>query len=114
MLQLARKQREAVEAKLSLENAALTKELAHLRTELLDVDEDLEQLTACNRYHAGRIGEQEAELQSLRARTDAKTSDPAGEAAGPKSGGACSTTNKEGNTGRTSKRATHSGISRLH
>ena len=57
MLQLARKQREAVEAKLSLENAALTKELAHLRTELLDVDEDLEQLTACNRYQAGRIGE---------------------------------------------------------
>ena len=57
MLQLARKQREAVEAKLSLENAALTKELAHLRTELLDVDEDLEQLTACNRYQAGKIGE---------------------------------------------------------
>jgi len=84
--QLARKQCEAVEAKLSSENAALTEDLAHLRTELLEVDEDLEQLTACNRYQAGRIGEQEAELQSLRARTDAKTSDPAGESAGPEVG----------------------------
>ena len=84
--QLARERCEVMEAKLSAENAALTKELAHLRTELLEADEDLEQLMACNRYQAGRIGEQEAELQSLRPRTDPTTSDPAGGNAGPKVG----------------------------
>ena len=57
-----------------------------MHAELWDVDASLEQLKACNRYQAGRINEQEAELQALRACADAVVSNPTGEKKGLKVG----------------------------